>query len=325
MYVKIHPTEKYGGNTGSSHDIFTYLSKEDDNKNLFEKDNFFNQNNDNILPVNAQVQIDNNVKGLKKSEDKFYMVSINPSERELKHMAKLATGGRNVKDISKMSTQEINRFNSIFRGFVNNAMHDYAAAFNRKEPIKRDELVYYCKIEHERTYKGFDKEVLEGKAKSGQKKPGLQSHCHIVVSRNDKTQKKRLSPLENSKGTSDKHKLNGKTVYRGFNRDKFKEGCEKLFDRTLGYERNFKETYKTMFEEAYTKINQVDRMFKMPGKFMDLDASLFTSQGRAEIYKQLMKVANLPQEFNIALKALKLSKKVIEKVIKGFSGPSIGF
>jgi hypothetical protein len=73
-------------------------------------------------------------------------------------------------------------------------------------------------------------------------KEGNQSHIHIIVSRKDTSNRFSLSP--GSKYRASQVELNGKTVKRGFDRDKFFENAEKTFDKSFGHQRNFVETYK---------------------------------------------------------------------------------
>ena len=77
-------------------------------------------------------------------------------------------------------------------------------------------------------------------------KEGNQSHIHIIVSRKDASNRFSLSP--GSKYKSSTVELGGKTIRRGFDRDKFFESAEKRFDRLFGYQRNFAETYRARKE-----------------------------------------------------------------------------
>ncbi len=67
-------------------------------------------------------------------------------------------------------------------------MDEYARNFYREKIRSGDDLVWYGRVETERHYKGDDPEVKAGKAKAGERKPGLQLHVHIIVSRMDRSQ-----------------------------------------------------------------------------------------------------------------------------------------
>jgi hypothetical protein len=242
MFVKVHKKQKRDSyvNTGSCAVLVDYLEKENESKNLLESELFFNYEQNNVLSSKVIFSIDNNVKGLKESQDKFYMISINPSPKELKYMARQATG-RDITVVWEMSSEEIKSYNSYFKEYVNKTMDVYAKNFDRG--LSKENLVYYAKIEQERTFKGIDIEVKGGLVQAGSKKPGLQTHAHVIVSRMDKDMKKSLSPLANSRG-SEKHQLNGKSVRVGFNRDTFKEYSEREFDFHYNYQREKGEKFR---------------------------------------------------------------------------------
>ena len=241
MYIKIHGNADYvKGNTQSCKDLVDYLEKENEEKDFPQQEFFFNQTSINIEAQRVIQIIDNNKKGLKEKDAKFFMVTVNPSERELKHLASLATGGKEINEISEMTPGELQTYNDLIKNYARQVMDDYANAFNRG--ITGKDLVYFGKLEQQRHFKGNETEVTEGLKKSGELKEGIQTHVHIVVSRKDVTQKMSLSPLANSKG-SEKHQLNGKSVKVGFDRDLFVNGCEGQFDRMYGYKRDFENTY----------------------------------------------------------------------------------
>jgi hypothetical protein len=248
MFAKVHGTRDYvKGNSKSCHDLVQYLNKENQGKQLLNKEFFFNQHSQNITDSKVVQVIDNNHKGLKSKDAKFYMLSISPSERELKHLAYLASG-RKVGNISELTSGELTHYNNLFKEYVNKVMDQYAASFNRD--LIKDNLHYFAKLEQERKYKGTDKEVRSGQIKTGELKPGLQTHAHIVVSRMDTEQKTSLSPHSKSRGHSDKHMLNGKSTQQGFDHVAFKTNCENVFDRTFGFQRNLSEgVYKYIFDK----------------------------------------------------------------------------
>jgi hypothetical protein len=128
-------------------------------------------------------------------------------------------------------------------------MDEYAKNFNRG--ITGDNLVYFGKVEHTRYHGRDSAEVKEGLYKAGDKKEGLQTHVHVVVSRMDESKKIRLSPMANARNS--KNILNGKEVQIGFDRMKFVQTCEKSFDTNFDYNRS--EWHK--FSHYYTMKNQM--------------------------------------------------------------------
>ena len=88
-------------------------------------------------------------------------------------------------------------------------------------------------METERHYKGDDPEVEAGKAKAGERKPGLQLHVHIIVSRMDRSQTVSLSPLSKSRGN--RQVLDGRDVVVGFDRSQWSARCASRFNQRYGY------------------------------------------------------------------------------------------
>src|SRR5690606_24557414 len=268
MYITI--TKQNMGETfsPSASDFVAYLEKENEGKELEDQETFFDQNNDVVSPEQVIKEIDGNTAKLRRTDPKFYSLTINPSSRELQHI-------KNDPD--------------RLRKYVREIMKDYAAAFNRDVPVSVDQIKYFAKLEHERRYKGWDREVKENQKykdkifklennihkigrgdikgdtlvlqneitklkaeiphringeviSQGMKKPGLQTHIHVIVSRRDVTNSFSLSP--GSKYMGSQVELNGKLVKRGFNRNEFFERAEKRFDSVFGYNRNFVESYQ---------------------------------------------------------------------------------
>lgn len=176
MYSKIINPAKHGnvtyGNKSSALRLGNYLNKEPSSKQ--EKGVFFNAQGD--FDKKQMIEsIDNNVKGLTSKDDKFHSLVIAPSAKELEHIGN---------DHSKL------------KAFTIACMEKYATNFNISsgKRLTENDLVWYATIHQNRTYKGTDLEVLNGKKKSGDLKEGLQTHIHVVVSARDKEQKITLNP-----------------------------------------------------------------------------------------------------------------------------------
>ena len=145
-----------------------------------------------------------------KRDDKFYMLSINPSQDEAAHLIRKVTG-KQVTEFEQLTVEEQEKVIHELKNYSRNCMDLYAENFRREKTKSGKDLVYFGRVETERHYRNSDEEVKEGQAKSGDRKPGLQLHVHIIVSRNDVTQTVRLSPLARSKGSF--NELNGKKVW----------------------------------------------------------------------------------------------------------------
>ena len=231
MYIKIHSSKK-DNNRGSCNDLINYLEKENQEKDIFSQEKFFDQKKSDVSFCTAQSFIDNNKGKLGKDEIKFYMVTVNPSKDELKHICK-SVSGREIKNISQLTSIELKRYKEALKDYTRIVMDQYAKNFNRG--LSGENLVYFGKVEHSRYYGRDSVEVKEGLYKAGEKKEGLQTHVHVVVSRMDQSKKIRLSPMANAKNS--KNILNGKEVQIGFDRMKFVQSCEKSFDSNFDYKR----------------------------------------------------------------------------------------
>ncbi|MBD0833352.1 MobB family relaxase [Aestuariibaculum sediminum] len=301
MYISITKQHLDTTFSKSCGDFVGYLEKENRDKAPEHQEHFFDQHNDQMSPEHVVKEIDSNTAKLRKSEPKFYSLTINPSQRELKHIGN---------DPDKL------------RQYVRETMKAYASSFNRDTPVSVDSIKYYAKIEYERIYKGFDKEIkenqpyrakivklehdlvkirrgelagnsqdiqkaieklraeaphrMDGKMiEQGMKKQGFQTHVHIIVSRKDVTNKLSLSPGSSYKASE--VMLNGSSVKRGFDRDGFFEKAEKTFDTLFKYDRNFveqysahkmyqKDTYKFFAQVMALPTNEKSAAFKIMGK-----------------------------------------------------------
>ena len=140
MYISITKQHMDTTFSQSSGDFVDYLEKENRDKVPEQQEHFFDQHNDHVSPKHVLKDIDGNTPKLRKNEPKFYSLTISPSQRELKHIGN---------DPDKL------------RQYVREAMKDYASSFYRDTPVSVDSIKYYAKIEYERTYKGFDREIKE--------------------------------------------------------------------------------------------------------------------------------------------------------------------
>ncbi|MRI00251.1 mobilization protein [Kriegella sp. EG-1] len=140
MYIAITPQKLGQSYSNSAADYVAYLEKENEGLEQENQEHFFNQTEDRISLDKVISEIDANTAKLKKTEPKFYSIVVSPSQRELQKIA-------NNPEALKTYTREL--------------MKEYAKSFYREKPVTVDQIKYFAKIEHERTYRGFEKEVLE--------------------------------------------------------------------------------------------------------------------------------------------------------------------
>ncbi|MDT0687340.1 MobB family relaxase [Salegentibacter sp. F188] len=331
MYITITP-QKLGGNySQSSADFVGYLEKENQGLEQKNMEHFFNQYGEGILAEEVVKEIDGNGTKLKKTEPKFYSITVSPSKYELNRL-------QNSSEDLKNYTREL--------------MKDYVNSFNREingRSVTIDDIKYYAKIEHQRTFKGTDWQIrenqpfatkilqlkneirsiengsMEGSIKKrerevanlerqaphqqdgkrivqGMPKAGNQSHIHIIVSRKDASNTFSLSP--GSKHKASEVEMHGKNVKRGFDRDQFFDQAEKTFDRTFGYQRNFAETYKARKDFIKNPKTYFASLMKLP------------INGKAIAFK-LMRETDIPIIPSIPTNQAQLALKIFNKLRKG--------
>lgn len=258
MYSKLDKVKKNSSNVpdnaGSCVKLASYLDKE----KSAEK-SFFSHNDVNVPLSEVIDKIDNNKKTLKKYQEKFYSLSYNPSVKEVKHLVKQLTG-KNINELSELTAQERAAVFDEFRNYVRDCMNVYAKNFNRERELSGNDLVYFGRIEEFRYYTGEDEEVKLGLKKQGEKKPGINLHAHVIVSRMDVTQTVALSPRSASRGNI--NMLNGKAVKNGFNMKQWQVDCFESFGSKYRYLHTQEERFFEQ-EKGYSEIsNQVSARMK---------------------------------------------------------------
>ena len=87
MYITITPQKLGSHYLQSAGDFVDYLEKENQGKTQDDMEAFFDPYDDKISAEEVKTSIDENTAKLKKKEPKFYSITINPSARELAHIA----------------------------------------------------------------------------------------------------------------------------------------------------------------------------------------------------------------------------------------------
>ena len=199
MYITITAQKLGGDYSQSSADFAEYLEKENQGLEQEDAEHFFNQYGDEIQAEEVVKEIDGNTAKLKKKEPKFYSITVSPSKYELRQLQ------NNSEDL-KTYTRAI--------------MKDYAASFNREingKPITVDNIKYFAKIEHQRTFKGTDKQVKENQpfaSKILQLKTDIRKIEHHQLDGNIKKMESQIVKLE----AEAPHQQNGKRIVQGMNK-----------------------------------------------------------------------------------------------------------
>lgn len=245
-------------NTSSCIDLAMYLEKENnDLDKILQKTNsisekriiesrkqfFFSHSKNNISTNEVISTIDSNIKKLGKTDAKYFAPTINFSPQELKHMLQIVSNRKEVKDIWELNNKEYVHFCDKIKEYTKVIMTNYAKNFNRENKGLKSgkDLVYFAKIEHFRKFKGTDEEVINESNKVGDFKPGINSHVHIIVSRKDKTQRLKLTPITKERSTT--RTIGGNTYHVGFDRMKWINMNEKSFDDFFQYKRKERERF----------------------------------------------------------------------------------
>ncbi|AUC84914.1 hypothetical protein CW731_06235 [Polaribacter sp. ALD11] len=249
-------------NTSSCIDLAMYLEKENnDLDKLLQKTNsiskkreiesrkqfFFSHSKNNISTNEVISNIDSNIKKLGKTDAKYFAPTINFSPQELKYMLQIVSNRKEVKNIWELNNKDYVHFCDKIKEYTKVIMTNYAKNFNRENKGLKSgkDLVYFAKIEHFRKFKGTDKEVINGDYKVGDFKPGINSHVHIIVSRKDKTQRLKLTPITKERSTT--RTIGGNTYHVGFDRMKWINMNEKSFDDFFHYKRRERERFNNQY------------------------------------------------------------------------------
>ena len=229
MYIDFAPPSNGTyNNAGSSRQLANYLEHEDlerIEKGIYT-DGFFNLTEDNIYKSTVIKDIDTNIGQLLKTDAKFYAIHVSPSEKELQA----------ISNTEQEQTEAMKRY--IREVFI----PEYANNFNKE--LSSSDIKFYGKIH-------FDRSRSDNK---------LNMHCHLIVSRKDQSNKKKLSPLTNHKN-AEKGIIKG-----GFDRVNLFQQVEQGFDKLFGYNRQLTESfeyYNTM--KNYSISEQLDMLERQIG------------------------------------------------------------
>ena len=186
-----------------------------------------------------------------KTDAKFFAIHASPSEKELQVMG--STGQEKAETMKRYIRKVL--------------ILEYAKNFNKKlfdSDIKFYGEIYFC-------HSSIDNE--------------LNMHCHLIVSRKDQTNKKRLSPLTNHKNTKKG------MVIGGFDRVNLFQQAEREFDKLFGY--NCQQTESFDYHNTM-KNGSIPKQFKLQAenfaaekkKENDISCNLDSKQDNKHAYNQ---------------------------------------
>lgn len=231
-------------NAGSSRQLASYMEHEDLKRMQqgIYTDGFFNLTDENIYKSKVIKDIDSNIGQLLKTDAKFFAIHVSPSESELRAMG----------NTEQEKAEAMKRY--IREVFI----PEYAKNFNKG--LSEADIKFYGKIH-------FDRSRSDNE---------LNMHCHLIVSRKDQSNKKKLSPLTNHKNTKKG------TVTGGFDRVNLFQRAEQGFDKLFDYNRQLSES----FEYANTMKNgSIDEKLKMQERELKEPKQYFTGENKKEVYQ----------------------------------------
>lgn len=143
---------------------------------------------------------------------------------------------------------------------------EYAKNFNKG--LSEADIKFYGKIH-------FDRSRSDNE---------LNMHCHLIVSRKDQANKKKLSPLTNHRNTK-----NG-VIKGGFDRVNLFQQAEQGFDRLFGYNRQLSES----FEYANTMKNgSISEQLELQEQDLKEPKQHFTGENKKEVFQSGEKENNV--------------------------------
>ena len=233
-------------NAGSSRQLVSYMEHEDlerMEKGIYT-DGFFNLTDDNIYKSKVIKDIDNNIGQLLKTDAKFFAIHVSPSESELRAMG----------NTEQEKAEAMKRY--IREVFI----PEYAKNFNKG--LSEADIKFYGKIH-------FDRSRSDNE---------LNMHCHLIVSRKDQTNRKKLSPLTNHKNTK-----NG-VIKGGFDRVNLFQQAEQGFDKIFGYNRQQTESFDYLNTMKNGSISEQ----------IEVQEQNFTGKNKKEVFQSSEKENMIP-------------------------------
>ena len=240
------PSSGTYNNAGSSRQLVSYMEHEDlerMDKGIYT-DGFFNLTDDNIYKSKVIKDIDTNIGQLLKTDAKFFAIHVSPSESELRAMG----------NTEQEKAEAMKRY--IREVFI----PEYAKNFNKG--LSEADIKFYGKIH-------FDRSRSDNE---------LNMHCHLIVSRKDQANKKKLSPLTNHRNTK-----NG-VIKGGFDRVNLFQQAEQGFDKIFGYNRQQTESFDYLNTMKNGSISEQ----------IEVQEQNFTGENKKEVFQSSEKENMIP-------------------------------
>lgn len=262
------PSKGTYNNAGSSRRLASYLEHEDMERmeQGIYTEGFFNLTEENLYKSQVVKDIDNNKAQLLRTDAKFYAIHVSPSEQELKAMG---------------STEQEQA--EAMRKYIREVfIREYAKNFNKG--LSAEDIKFYGKIH-------FDRDRSDNENNM---------HCHLIVSRKDQANKKKLSPLTNHRDTK-KGAIKG-----GFDRTNLFQSVEQGFDKLFNYKRPLVETFEycnTMKNgsiKEQLKIQEKEVKVADEKKKEQIDITESTNQSKTQSTNETIKQSTNTPDFGLS-------------------------
>lgn len=224
MHIDFAPPASNGiyNNAGSSRQLANYLEHEDlvrMEKSLYTE-GFFNLTDDNIYKSKVIKDIDTNIGQLLKTDAKFYAIHVSSSEKELR-----AIGSTEQRQVEAMKRY----IREVF-------IPEYANNFNKG--LSEANIKFYGKIHFSHNRSNNE----------------LNMHCHLIVSRKDQSNKKKVVTTYQSQEYQER------IIKGGFDRVNLFQQVEQGFDKLFCYERQQTESFNN---HNMIKNGTISEQFKL--------------------------------------------------------------
>jgi len=306
MYITITP-QKLGKTYGQSSASFVgYLEKENQGIEQEGMEHFFNQYGDEISAEEVIKEIDGNAAKLKKIEPKFYSITVSPSKYELRRL-------ENSSNDLKRYTREL--------------MKDYVKCFNREingRPISVDDIKYYAKIEHQRTFKGTDRQIRENQpyaTKILQLKNEVRNIESGSMEGNIRKREREIAKLESQAP----HQQNGKRIVQGMQKEGNQSHIHIIVSRkdasnsvSLSPGSKYKASTVEMHGKKVGRGFNRDQFFERAEK--TFDKTFGYQRNFAETYKARKDFIKNPKIYFASLMKLPTNEKAIAFKLMGKAG-----
>lgn len=306
MYITITAQNLGKNYSQSSADFVKYLEKENQGLEQEDMEHFFNQYGDEISAAEVVREIDGNTAKLKRDEPKFYSITVSPSKSELRRLQD------NSEDL-KRYTREL--------------MKDYVASFNREidgRPVSVDDIKYFAKIEHQRSFKGTDREIRENQpyaTKILQLKTEIRNIQRGTMEGKIKKRQKEIAKLKKEAP----HQQNGKRIVQGMKKAGNQSHIHIIISRkdasnsfSLSPGSKHKASKVEMHGKTVNRGFDRDQFFERAEK--TFDKTFGYQRNFAETYKAKKEFVKNPKGYFAALMKLPANEKALAFKIIGKSG-----